>query len=123
MHALINMILKNEPTGEEIAEKMAPYDEAALFGYDEEKEESIEPDVWPQFHWDYYQDWRITEIPISEAGECFTIMDPEGYVLSRQWYDGHKGIDQKKKFERYIEKEMPKWTQEGYRCFRMDYHW
>ena len=102
---------------------MAPYDERTLFTCDKITGEDIEPEVWPQFHWDYYQDWRMEEMPVRDAGECFTIMGPDGYVLSRDWYNGQDFIDQRETFEAYCRKSAPEWEQQGYRCFRIDYHW
>ena len=121
MHALVHIIARNKEdlTPEKIEEIMNPYYEGNIGTYDEKNDVFIEPDVYPQFSYDYY---RIVEDRFgSKPEDCFVIIDPEGFVLSRRWWNGKDWIDQTEKFLEFVKANHKKWV--GLFMCELDIHW
>lgn len=120
MHALIHLITKEKLSYEEIDELMDPYYEEKIFVYDKDKDEYVEPDVYPQFSWDYY---RIhDEVLWEKVEDCYIIMDClDKRSIVRKWWNGQKYIDQTERFESYIKENRPKWK--GCYMYEIDIHW
>ena len=106
-------------TFEEIDKIMAPYYEGEVFKYDPEKDEYTEPDPYPQVRWDYYT--VADKVMFEKPEDCFVLIDPDGYVIARTWWNGKKHINQKKKFEKFVKANRSKWS--GCRMAELDIHW
>ena len=119
MHANLHLITETELIPVMIEAIMEPFYEGNFLMYDKEKDEYIEPDVYPQFRWDYYTVHPKIFYPKIE--DCFIIIDPEGRAIARRWWNGKKWIDQNKHFEKFIKKNKRKWK--GCYMLEIDVHW
>ena len=120
MHAVVHLITRDESlTFQKINEIMAPYYEEEIFKYDPEKDEYTEPDPYPPFRWDYYT--VHYSIVFEKPEDCFVLIDPDGHVEVRNWWNGKKHINRNKKFEKFVKENRPKWK--GCYMAEIDIHW
>ena len=125
MHALVHLITRSELDSEAIEKIMEPFWEEKIFTYNPEKDEYDEPEVRPQFQWDYYT--IMPKVMYEKPEDCYVLMDisyvekPDMVVIARKWWNGKKYVDQTKKFEAYVKRNRKKWK--GCWMWEMDIHW
>ena len=98
---------------------MNPYNESIVFKYDESEDEYIEPDIYPPFIWDYYTIHDVVEYP--NIAECYILIDPDGKVMVRKWWNGTVYEDKGGEFDSFVNDNIEKWH--GTHMYELDIHW
>ena len=108
MHATVHLVTDNpEMSYEDINRIMDPYYEENIYKYDPERDEYTEPEIMPQFSWDYF---TVSNPPFFEKAEdCFILIGPDGQAIAREWWNGEEHIDQRKTFDDFCKVNFPKW--------------
>ena len=120
MHATLHLISKrNNLTMDDIDEILEPFYEGNVFKYDEEIDEYTKPDIYPQFHQDYFR--TFDRVIWEKPEDCFVIVDPDGYAITRKWWNGKEHIDQTEQFELFVKNNRAKWS--GCYMYELDIHW
>lgn len=119
MHANLHLLSEGEITPMEVDAIMQPFYEENVLMYDEKRDEYVYPDLMPPFKWDYYV--IHPKIFWPKVEDCFILIDPDGKVLVRRWWNGKKFVNQNRRFEKYIKKNLKKWK--GCYMLELDVHW
>lgn len=122
-HAIVHLLSKKPMTYADIERIMLPYYEENVFPEYEEDEdgnEVVKSIIYPQFHWDYYT--IHDEILYHDIADCYVLIDPDGWCIAREWWNGRKLIDQQMDFYNYINEHRQEWNGKVY-MVEIDIHW
>ena len=122
-HALVHLLSRKPVTYADIEQIMEPYYEGNVFGECEEDadgHEIVRSIIYPQFRWDYYT--IHDQIQFRNIADCYVLIDPDGWCISRNWWNGRKWIDQTFDFENYICEHLREWDGQVY-MIEIDIHW
>ena len=123
MHAIVHLLSKKPLTYQDLERIMAPYDESNVYSeYEEDADgnEIVKSVIHPQFTWDYYT--IHDPIMFHDIKDCYVLIDPDGWCIAREWWNGRKYIDQRFDFELYIEEHRREWEGNVYMT-ELDIHW
>ena len=132
MHACVHVITREKPDWKKMEEIMSPYYEVDFYKpyYDEENDTDMEipPEAYPRFLWDYWDAYdcasmdpkQIRDFGPEKVKDCFIMILPNGYVVSREHWNGKNHLKHPGEVE-YAARFA--WQHPDYWITELDIHW
>lgn len=119
MHELVHIISKRALSDYDIDSILSPYDERNVYRYSLKTGEYESPNLRPPFTWDYYT--IHNPVWYRKVEDCSILIDPNGHVISRRWWNGKVHVDQNQLFEEFCTMHHKRWH--GCYLYEVDIHW